>query len=83
MIKVQREYIQTAKEHLLAALITSTASGKKWFFPQDEITEEIMEKATMIALNLIAMDVVDTHECVVASDVLHIDDFCLSGEHNV
>lgn len=80
MITAQRAYINIAKENLLIALVTSTVGGgKKWLFPQDKASDDVLEKAAMTALNLIAKDVLNPHEVVIASDVIHLDNF---GEKN-
>ena len=74
MITAHRKYIQFAKESLLVALQASTVGvGMKWRFPN--VSDEALEKAAIIALNIIAKDAVSPHECVVASDVLHFDNF--------
>ncbi len=82
MIKIDRKQIDWAKESLSVAFATARSpSGMKISTPAP--TDLVLEKAVMLALNSMTMDLLNINDVAVPSDVKHLTGFGLPSEKTV
>lgn len=71
MIRIDRDKIERAKVALLDCINSSRTASNLKIKPTNPDDDDL-EKAIMLALTSLAMDVFGSPECVTASDVHHL-----------
>jgi hypothetical protein len=73
MIRIDRKAIDLAKSSLFMAFGSAkTNTGLKL---KIEVRDDILEKAVMLALQSLTMDVISVSDVAVPSDIGHLDNF--------
>jgi hypothetical protein len=73
MIRIDRKAIDFAKDGLFMAFGSSKNNvGVKL---KIEIDDDVLERAALLALQYLTMEVIGIHDVMVPSDVEHIDNF--------
>ena len=72
MLRVDRDKIEMVKVALQDCLKSGKTAGENLPVLMPDVDDDVLERATLLALASLGMDVFHTHEVITPSDVAHI-----------